>query len=254
MFTTRQKLFLGGAVLLSVLLVVGSYFGSRWLFGPDVEPTAEPSYATSVSHDTPSVSGTDWVSELEASLSDTDSATEIDEGLEAQLAALSDEDLTALAEALEQEDGVQNEVTPSETFNIMSLSPKHMLAHLKNTYTPQEQLDFLTSDTGTQWIREKLAPGFPIVDTSYLNECFELYPDIDSAEQAACLKARQQEIFSAHSQGLTEGFENIVAFLNQLGPQFHGTAIENADGDFLSIDESASPEPRIRRPATHSNE
>ena len=116
MFSTRQKLFLRGAVLLSVLLVVGSYFGSRWLFGPDVKPTpehlltAKPSYATSVSHDTPSVSGTDWVSELEESLSDTDAATEsdpiqIDEDLEAQLAALSDEDLTALAEALEQDEG-----------------------------------------------------------------------------------------------------------------------------------------------------
>ena len=32
MFTNRQKLFLGGAVLLSVLVVAGSYFGSRWLF------------------------------------------------------------------------------------------------------------------------------------------------------------------------------------------------------------------------------
>ena len=32
MFTIRQKLLLGGAVLLSVLLVAGSYFGSRWLF------------------------------------------------------------------------------------------------------------------------------------------------------------------------------------------------------------------------------
>ncbi|MDE0185399.1 MAG: hypothetical protein OXP71_08055 [Candidatus Poribacteria bacterium] len=116
MFTIRQKLFLGGAVLLSVLLVAGSYFGSRWLFGPDVEPTpehlltAERSYATSVSPDTPSVSGTDWVSELEQSLSDADdSETEtdsakIDEDLEAQLAALSDEELTALAEALEQEE------------------------------------------------------------------------------------------------------------------------------------------------------
>ena len=116
MFSTRQKLFLGGAVLLSVLLVAGSYFGSRWLFGPDVEPTperlltAEPAVVTSLSPDTLSVSGTDWVSELEASLSDTDPATEsdsiqIDEGLEAQLAALSDEEFTALAEALEQDEG-----------------------------------------------------------------------------------------------------------------------------------------------------
>ena len=115
MFSTRQKLFLGGAVLLSVLLVVGSYFASRWLFGPDVEPTperlltAQPAVVTSVSPDTLSVSATDWVSELEASFSDTHSATEsdsiqIDQELEAQLAALSDEELTALAQALEQEE------------------------------------------------------------------------------------------------------------------------------------------------------
>ena len=118
MFSTRQKLFLGGAVLLSVLLVVGSYFGSRWLFGPDVEPTPEhvstvtPTVVSSGSPDTLSVSGTDWVSELEQSLSDgdhTDSepesdSTDIDEELEAQLAALTDEQLTALAAALEQEE------------------------------------------------------------------------------------------------------------------------------------------------------
>ena len=36
MFTIRQKLFLGGAVLLSVLLVA-VIFGRRWLLSPDVE-------------------------------------------------------------------------------------------------------------------------------------------------------------------------------------------------------------------------
>ena len=112
MFTIRQKLVIGGAVLLSVLLVAGSYFGSRGLFGPDIEPTPEPlltaegsCYGTSVSHDSPSVSGVDLVSGSEEELfsdSETESdSTEIDEELEAQLAALSDEELTALAEALE---------------------------------------------------------------------------------------------------------------------------------------------------------
>jgi hypothetical protein len=115
MFTNRQKLFLGGAVLLSVLLVAGSYFGSRWLFGPDIEPTpehlltAERSYATSVSHDTPSVSGADLMSGSEDELfsdSETQSdSTKIDEELEAQLAALSNEELSAFAEALEQDEG-----------------------------------------------------------------------------------------------------------------------------------------------------
>ena len=41
MFTIRQKLLLCGSVLFSVLLVAGSYFGSRWLHGADVEPLPE---------------------------------------------------------------------------------------------------------------------------------------------------------------------------------------------------------------------
>ena len=41
MFTKRQKLLIGGAVLFSVLLVAGSYFGRHWFFGPDVEPAPE---------------------------------------------------------------------------------------------------------------------------------------------------------------------------------------------------------------------
>ncbi|MDE0185400.1 MAG: hypothetical protein OXP71_08060 [Candidatus Poribacteria bacterium] len=123
MFTSKQKILVGVAVLVAVLLVAGSYFGSRWLFGPDIKPTpehlltAEPSYFTSVSRGTPSVSGADWVSELEQSFSDTDSATEsdstqIDEDLEAQLAALSDEEFTALAEALEQEETKSSKYPP----------------------------------------------------------------------------------------------------------------------------------------------
>ena len=126
MFTIRQKLLLCGSVLIAALLIAGSYFGSRWLFGPDVEPTLEhvstarPAVATSVSPDTLSVSETDWVSELEQTLSDaddTDSETEsnsiqIEDELEAQLAALSDEELTALAEALEQDEGESSKYPP----------------------------------------------------------------------------------------------------------------------------------------------
>lgn len=250
MFETRQKLFLGGAVLLSVLLVAGSYFGSRWLFGPDVEPVTE--YVLPDEPLPTQINRPVRAHELFTDSETQPDSTQIDEELEAQLAALSDEDVTALAEALEQEKVVQNQATQTEPLNIMLLSPKEMLAYLKDTYTPQEQLDFLTSDPGIQWVRRNLAPGFPSVDTSYLNECFELYPEIDSPEQAECLKVRQREIFSPHSRDLTEGFNNIVDFLNQLGPKFHGTAIEDTGGDFISIDEA--PEPRIRRPAAHSNE
>ena len=123
MFSNRKKLLLGGAFLLAVLLIAGGYYGSRWLFSPDVESVTEyvlpdeplpaqmnrPVRASS-SQDTSSVPETDLVSESEDELfsdSETDSdSTSIDEELEAttSVAALSDEELTALAEALEQEE------------------------------------------------------------------------------------------------------------------------------------------------------
>ena len=40
-FTIRQKLLLCGSVLFAALFVAGSYYGSRWLHGPDVEPLPE---------------------------------------------------------------------------------------------------------------------------------------------------------------------------------------------------------------------
>ena len=122
MFTIRQKLVLCGSVLVAVLLIAGGYYGSRWLFSPDVEVVTEyalpdgpiptqvnrPARA-SVAHHT--ASKTDLVSESgnESSgdselITDADS-TSIDEDLEAQLAALSDEELTALVDALEQDEG-----------------------------------------------------------------------------------------------------------------------------------------------------
>ena len=56
-FTGKQKLFMGGATLLAVLFVVGSYFGSHWYYG-DVAPlpehllTDEPFYSR-VNQETP---------------------------------------------------------------------------------------------------------------------------------------------------------------------------------------------------------
>lgn len=118
MFTFRQKLVIAGATLFAVLIVVVSYFGSRWFHGPDVEPIPEQvlkaagrAAPISVSTSNSSLSETDSVSESgDESFSDGDLITdsdstevEIDEELEAQLAALSDDDFTALAEALEQD-------------------------------------------------------------------------------------------------------------------------------------------------------
>ena len=78
MFTIRQKLLLGGSVLVALLLVAGGYYGSRWLHGPDVEPLPEHLLSdkplsvsmnhpvrASVLHDTSSVSVTDLMSEQE---------------------------------------------------------------------------------------------------------------------------------------------------------------------------------------------
>jgi len=41
MLTSKQRLVVGATVLFAVLLVAGSYFGSRWLHGPDVNPVPE---------------------------------------------------------------------------------------------------------------------------------------------------------------------------------------------------------------------
>ena len=41
MFTIRQRLLMGGAFLFAVILVAGSYFGSYWIHGPDVESVPE---------------------------------------------------------------------------------------------------------------------------------------------------------------------------------------------------------------------
>ena len=64
--------------MISALLIAGSYFGSRWLHGPDVEPLPEHllsdrpravsmnrSVLNSVSQYTPSVSDADLMSEEE---------------------------------------------------------------------------------------------------------------------------------------------------------------------------------------------
>ena len=115
MSINRRKLFLGGAVLAALLLVAGGYFASRWLFGRDVESVTEyvipdeplPAQIprpvrASVSQQTSPVPESE--DELFSELDTESDSTQIDEELENQLAALSDEELTALAEALEQEE------------------------------------------------------------------------------------------------------------------------------------------------------
>ena len=120
MFKIRQKLVIAGATLIAVLIVVVSYFGSRWLHGPDVEPVAENvlnaagrSAPISVSTSNSSLSETDSVSESgdesfrdSALITDSDSTeVDIDNELEAQLAVLSGEEFTALAEAQALDEG-----------------------------------------------------------------------------------------------------------------------------------------------------
>ena len=118
MFTIRKKLLLCGSVLFSVLLVAGSYFGSRWLHGPDVEPLPEhllsdrshgvsmnrPVHA-SVSEYTPSVFESESVSDIDSTLETEQNYSDEEEELETLLNSLSDEELTALAESLEQDEG-----------------------------------------------------------------------------------------------------------------------------------------------------
>ena len=121
-FTFRQILVIAVATLIAVLIVALGYFGSRWLHGPDVDVVTEyalpdgplptnvnrPMRASGAQHtasetDLVSQSGNESSSDSEL-LTNADS-TSIDEDLEAQLAALSDEDFTALAETLERDEG-----------------------------------------------------------------------------------------------------------------------------------------------------
>ncbi len=140
-------------------------------------------------------------------------------------------------------ENVQNDKEPSDTFDIMLLSPEEMLTYLEEIYTPQEQLDILTSETGVQWIHSKLAPNFPIIDASYLDECFELYP-VDSPERAPCLENRQRELFAPHVRRLGEGIQNVVDFLNQLSPEFHQVGVQGAGASILPPPDP--PQARIR--------
>ncbi len=112
-FTNRQTLLLGSAVLLAVLLVAGSYFRCHWFYGPDVEPVPEHllsdksrsvsmnrPVAASFSQDTMSVSADESFSGIVSTIDPEETLSS------EELAALSDEELTALAEAisaLEQE-------------------------------------------------------------------------------------------------------------------------------------------------------
>ena len=121
MFTTRQKLLLGGSVLISALLIAGSYFGSRWLHSPDVEPVPEHLLSdrpravsmnrpvrTSVSQYTPSVSETDLVSDG-GLLSDVVSTSDSDEIENTERNELVEEH-----SALEQEEGKDFAEVPEE--------------------------------------------------------------------------------------------------------------------------------------------
>ena len=118
MFTFRQKLLLSGSVLISALLIAGSYFGSRWLHGPDVEPFPEHllsdgPHAVSTNHAvraavsqyTPSVFESQSVSDIDSTLEAEQNYDDEEEELETLLNSLSDEEFTALAESLEQEEG-----------------------------------------------------------------------------------------------------------------------------------------------------
>ena len=108
---------LGGAVLFSILLVAGIYFGRHWLFGADVEVVTEyvlpdeplPTKPTrpvraSVSQYAPSVVESQSVIDVDSTL-ETEQNYNDEEELETLLNSLSDEEFTTLAEVLEQEEG-----------------------------------------------------------------------------------------------------------------------------------------------------
>ena len=112
MFTRKQKLLLCGSVLISALLIAGSYFGRHWFYGPDVQPVPEHLLAdkpravsmnrpdrASVFQDTPSMSEPQSVSGIASTLEPGQNNNDHEE-LEALLNSLGDEELTTLADTL----------------------------------------------------------------------------------------------------------------------------------------------------------
>ena len=117
-FTNRQTLLLGSAVLLAVLLVAGSYFGRHWFYGPDVELVPEHLLSdksrsvsmnrpvrVSVSQETPSVSESEPISNIVSTL---DAEQNEEEEFEDMLKSFSDDELTALAEMLYEDETESN--------------------------------------------------------------------------------------------------------------------------------------------------
>ena len=199
MFTTRQKLFLGGAVLLAVLVVVGSYSGSRWLFGPDVEPITEyvlPDEPLPTPINRPVRAyvpqQTSSVPESEDELfsdSETESdSTNVDEDLEAQLAALSDEELTALAEALEQDEGESShfppvpEGFPSNLTPVWIKHPNYQKGDMPNHENIDRVLIKLWNQGDRDFVngvyKERYGRVYPLYpDVVYVKWRNEVYPD-----------------------------------------------------------------------------
>ncbi len=126
LFTGKQKLVIGGAILFAALFVVGSYFGSHWYYG-DIEPvpehllTIEPRPPI-VSQETP-VSGSQDMEGLE-SLSVAETG-ELSGGnaVSTPLADITDNELDALLQELDESpdekgdfpevpDGFPSDLTP----------------------------------------------------------------------------------------------------------------------------------------------
>ena len=125
-FTSQPKLWIGGAILFVVLVVVGSYFGSHWYYG-DVEPvpehllTIEPHYPTA--NQQTSVSGSPAAESLEGeSVSETEELSG-DDAVSTLLPDITDDELDALLQELEESpvekgdfpevpDGFPSDLTP----------------------------------------------------------------------------------------------------------------------------------------------
>ena len=125
-FTSQPKLWIGGAIMFAMLVVVGSYFGSHWYYG-DVEPvpehllTIEPHYPTT--NQQTSVSGSPAAESLEgASVSETEELSG-DDVVSTLLPDITDDELDALLQELEESpvekgdfpevpDGFPSDLTP----------------------------------------------------------------------------------------------------------------------------------------------
>ena len=149
---------------------------------------------------------------------------------------VTEKDIIKVTEELFLKQDVLETDALEDSFDVMSLSPEQMLTHLEESYNPQGQVDFLTSDTGEAWVRNTFAPGIPRFDLSSVDECRDLYSDFTSPEYTACVEERYQKILAPHTRELVQAFKQISTFVSKLSPEVRALSQESVAAAIIPAD------------------